>query len=148
MILGPVAYHDYQVYFCVLRYVMIFKGILVDEEERASLVSDLGDKNIMILRNHGFVVCGSTIEEAFSIMYHLILACETQANNIVYHQDYDYRLKPCVVEEWINFTFQPKKLPREPGERRKMEQEESTEKTMARFVITDGVEESWNGKPG
>ena len=33
MIIGPVAYHDYQ-------------GIVSDEEERASLVEDLGDKNV------------------------------------------------------------------------------------------------------
>lgn len=65
MIIGPVAYHDYQ-------------GILVDLEERESLVKDMGSHNVMILRNHGFVVGGRTIEEAFHFTYHLILACETQ----------------------------------------------------------------------
>lgn len=52
----------------------------MDEDEKAALVSNLGDKNVMILRNHGFVVCGRTIEEAFVIVYHLILACETQVS--------------------------------------------------------------------
>ncbi|KJH50637.1 class II Aldolase and Adducin domain protein [Dictyocaulus viviparus] len=66
MIIGPVAYHDYQ-------------GILVNLEERESLVRDMGSHNVMILRNHGFVVAGRTIEEAFHFTYHLILACETQA---------------------------------------------------------------------
>ena len=46
-------------------------------------MSDLGDKNIMILRNHGFVVVGKTIQEAFIMMYHLILACETQVQQIL-----------------------------------------------------------------
>ncbi|VDM72854.1 unnamed protein product, partial [Strongylus vulgaris] len=65
MIVGPVAYHDYQ-------------GILVEINEGDSLVKDMGTHSVMILRNHGFVVGGSTIEEAFHLTYHLILACQTQ----------------------------------------------------------------------
>ncbi|CAD6198693.1 unnamed protein product [Caenorhabditis auriculariae] len=65
MIVGPVAYHDYH-------------GIVNEEAEKESLVADLGDKNVMILRNHGFVVCGRTCEEALHYTFHLILACETQ----------------------------------------------------------------------
>ncbi|VDP10506.1 unnamed protein product [Heligmosomoides polygyrus] len=65
MIVGPVSYHDYQ-------------GILVDLSERESLVKDLGSNNVMILRNHGFVVGGETVEEAFHLTYNLIIACETQ----------------------------------------------------------------------
>lgn len=37
----------------------------------------------MILRNHGLVTLGSTIEEAFEYMYNLILACQSQVNNIL-----------------------------------------------------------------
>lgn len=33
----------------------------------------------MFLRNHGVVVLGETIEEAFSRAYHTVLACETQS---------------------------------------------------------------------
>ncbi|CAB3398859.1 unnamed protein product [Caenorhabditis bovis] len=65
MIVGPVAYHD----FC---------GILVNEAEKVSIVEDLGEKNVMILRNHGFVVAADSIEHAFSIAFHLVIACETQ----------------------------------------------------------------------
>ncbi len=32
----------------------------------------------MLLRNHGAVCCGETIEEAFFYAYHLVLACDTQ----------------------------------------------------------------------
>ena len=32
----------------------------------------------MFLRNHGIVVLGESIEEAFSRAYHTVLACETQ----------------------------------------------------------------------
>ncbi|MFH4975540.1 hypothetical protein AB6A40_002249 [Gnathostoma spinigerum] len=64
-IIGPVAHHDFQ-------------GILDDENERDSIISDLGDKNVLLLRNHGFVSCGSTVEEALHLAYHTIIACEIQ----------------------------------------------------------------------
>ncbi|CAB00100.1 Adducin-related protein 2 [Caenorhabditis elegans] len=69
MIVGDVGYHEY-------------RGILIDEAERALLVRDLGDRNVMILRNHGFVVCGESIEHALSLTYHLIIACETQIRTV------------------------------------------------------------------
>uniref|UniRef100_A0A914GXT1 Class II aldolase/adducin N-terminal domain-containing protein n=1 Tax=Globodera rostochiensis TaxID=31243 RepID=A0A914GXT1_GLORO len=65
MIIGPVAYHDYQ-------------GILTDEEEKQSIVRDLGDKNVLILRNHGFVACGQSVEDALHLAFHTVIACETQ----------------------------------------------------------------------
>ncbi|ETN86545.1 class II Aldolase and Adducin domain protein, partial [Necator americanus] len=71
MIVGPVAYHDYQ-------------GILVDLKERDSLVKDMSSRNVMILKNHGFVVGGETIEEAFHLTYHLILACQTQVRFVAF----------------------------------------------------------------
>ncbi|CAO4379267.1 unnamed protein product [Caenorhabditis nigoni] len=69
MIVGEVGYHEY-------------RGILIDEAERALLVRDLGDRHVMILRNHGFVVCGESVEHALSVTYHLIIACETQVKTV------------------------------------------------------------------
>uniref|UniRef100_A0A1I7TP00 Aldolase_II domain-containing protein n=1 Tax=Caenorhabditis tropicalis TaxID=1561998 RepID=A0A1I7TP00_9PELO len=69
MIVGEVGYHEY-------------RGILIDEAERALLIRDLGDRNVLILRNHGFVVCGESIEHALSLTYHLIIACETQVKAV------------------------------------------------------------------
>lgn len=60
-----IAYHD-------------FEGITLDHEESARLAADLGDRNIMILRNHGLLVCGSSIEDAFADHYLLQRACEVQ----------------------------------------------------------------------
>jgi ribulose-5-phosphate 4-epimerase/fuculose-1-phosphate aldolase len=59
------AYHDYE-------------GIAVDYAERESLVDDLGDKNAMLLRNHGTLAVGETIGEAFLRLYILERACEAQ----------------------------------------------------------------------
>lgn len=35
-------------------------------------------KQVMMLRNHGVVCCGESIEEAWYNTYHTVLACETQ----------------------------------------------------------------------
>ena len=60
-----VAYHDHE-------------GIADALEERERIVADLGDKNALILRNHGTLTVGSSIAEAFLRMYFLERACQAQ----------------------------------------------------------------------
>jgi ribulose-5-phosphate 4-epimerase/fuculose-1-phosphate aldolase len=55
-----------------------FEGIAVEMEERERLARDLGDKNIMFLRNHGTLALGPSIPEAFASMYFLETACTIQ----------------------------------------------------------------------
>lgn len=62
---GRVGYHDYE-------------GIAQDLDERARLVRDLGNKDVMILRNHGLLSVGRTVPEAFMRMYYLERSCEVQ----------------------------------------------------------------------
>lgn len=62
---GRVAYHDYE-------------GIAYDLEERQRLVRDLGDRPVMILRNHGLLTLGGAVPQAFLRMYYLQKACEIQ----------------------------------------------------------------------
>jgi ribulose-5-phosphate 4-epimerase/fuculose-1-phosphate aldolase len=59
------AYHDYE-------------GVALNPEEKSRLVRDLGDRNSMILRNHGLLTCGETTADAFLFMYILQKACEVQ----------------------------------------------------------------------
>jgi ribulose-5-phosphate 4-epimerase/fuculose-1-phosphate aldolase len=59
------AYHD-------------FEGKAQDLDERERLVRDLGDKNAMILRNHGLLVCGKTISAAFKAIFALEKSCKVQ----------------------------------------------------------------------
>ena len=59
------AYHD-------------FEGKAQDIDERERLVRDLGDKNYLVLRNHGLLVCAPTIPQAFKEMYAMEKACKTQ----------------------------------------------------------------------
>jgi ribulose-5-phosphate 4-epimerase/fuculose-1-phosphate aldolase len=60
-----VAYHD-------------FEGISVHPEEQPRLVRALGDKDVMILRNHGLLVLGPDVPHAFRWMWSLQRACEVQ----------------------------------------------------------------------
>jgi ribulose-5-phosphate 4-epimerase/fuculose-1-phosphate aldolase len=60
-----VAYHDYE-------------GVSLDLEERERLVQDLGEKKVMIMRNHGLLTAGHTIPEAFILMFYLDRSCEVQ----------------------------------------------------------------------
>jgi len=59
------AYHDYE-------------GVAINPEEKPRLVADFGDKNALILRNHGLLTTGPTIPDAFLMMYALETACQIQ----------------------------------------------------------------------
>ncbi|XP_059381739.1 alpha-adducin isoform X3 [Carassius carassius] len=68
--LGEVAYHDYH-------------GILVDEEESVLIQKNLGPKSkVLILRNHGLMSVGETVEEAFYYIHNLVTACEIQVRTL------------------------------------------------------------------
>ncbi|MCJ2144748.1 class II aldolase/adducin family protein [Methylobacterium sp. E-066] len=62
---STVAYHDYE-------------GVAVDLDEQKRIVDDLGDADLMILRNHGLLVVGPTVPQAFSNIYRAELACKAQ----------------------------------------------------------------------
>jgi ribulose-5-phosphate 4-epimerase/fuculose-1-phosphate aldolase len=59
------AYHD-------------FEGVAEDLDERERLVCDLGDRNYLVLRNHGLLVCAPTVGQAFREMYAMEKSCRTQ----------------------------------------------------------------------
>jgi ribulose-5-phosphate 4-epimerase/fuculose-1-phosphate aldolase len=62
---STIAYHD-------------FGGIAIDLDERARLMRDLGDAEVMILRNHGLLTVGPSVPEAFNSLYRLELSCKAQ----------------------------------------------------------------------
>ena len=55
-----------------------YEGIAFNHDERPRLVADLGDKNILLLRNHGTLTVGRTVPEAFMKMYFFERACAMQ----------------------------------------------------------------------
>ena len=55
-----------------------YEGIALDLDERERLVADLGDKSVMILRNHGLLTAGISVEHAFQQLQGLERACNIQ----------------------------------------------------------------------
>jgi ribulose-5-phosphate 4-epimerase/fuculose-1-phosphate aldolase len=55
-----------------------FEGITENSEERARIAAALGDKDVLFLRNHGVVVVGATVRDAFERTRDLMTACESQ----------------------------------------------------------------------
>jgi ribulose-5-phosphate 4-epimerase/fuculose-1-phosphate aldolase len=55
-VLASLAYHDYE-------------GVALRDDEKPRLVRDLGDKNYLMLRNHGLLTLGPTVADAFMAMY-------------------------------------------------------------------------------
>jgi ribulose-5-phosphate 4-epimerase/fuculose-1-phosphate aldolase len=64
-VLASLAYHDYE-------------GVAFREDERPRLQADLGDKNFLMLRNHGLLTVGPTIADAFLAMYIFESTCQIQ----------------------------------------------------------------------
>ncbi|PWE16597.1 class II aldolase [Marinicauda salina] len=64
-VMKDVAYHDYE-------------GIALDADEKERLVADLGEHNLLMLRNHGTLTCGDHPFTAYTRMYILERACKVQ----------------------------------------------------------------------
>jgi ribulose-5-phosphate 4-epimerase/fuculose-1-phosphate aldolase len=64
-VLASLAYHGYE-------------GVAFRDDEKPRLQADLGRANFMMLRNHGLLVVGKTIADAFLSMYTFENACRIQ----------------------------------------------------------------------
>ena len=62
---SKVAYHDYE-------------GVVLEMDERKRLLANLGDADVMLLRNHGLLAAGSSVAAAFNNLYRLERACRSQ----------------------------------------------------------------------
>jgi ribulose-5-phosphate 4-epimerase/fuculose-1-phosphate aldolase len=94
-IYGGIAYHDYE-------------GLSVDASERDRLAANLGDKMVMILRNHGLLTCGKSVAEAFMQMYYLERACKVQLQVFASGQEFispSAELCEQAVKQYEQFPF-------------------------------------------
>ncbi|MBP6852876.1 MAG: class II aldolase/adducin family protein [Rhodoferax sp.] len=64
-VLASLAYHDYE-------------GVAFRDAEKPRLQADLGQANFMVLRNHGLLVVGRTIADAFLHMHTFENTCRIQ----------------------------------------------------------------------
>jgi ribulose-5-phosphate 4-epimerase/fuculose-1-phosphate aldolase len=66
---SDIAYHDYE-------------GVALRLEERERLVQNLGNREAMVLRNHGLLAVAPSIPECFNNMYRLERACQVQVTTL------------------------------------------------------------------
>jgi ribulose-5-phosphate 4-epimerase/fuculose-1-phosphate aldolase len=90
---GHIAYHD-------------FEGPAIDLAEQERLVADLGPHYAMILRNHGLLVGGVSVPQAFNLMYQLEMACRAQVDAMAGGRD-EVHVPPGDVLERAAHLYQP-----------------------------------------
>ena len=101
-IVGDVTYHDYE-------------GIALDLDERERLTRDLGPTSrTMVLKNHGLLTLGSTVREAFMLMYNFEQSCRIQVDALAAGRDRVTLLSEATVER----TREQVNRPRPESERR------------------------------
>ncbi|MET3116746.1 ribulose-5-phosphate 4-epimerase/fuculose-1-phosphate aldolase [Undibacterium sp. GrIS 1.8] len=64
-VLASLAYHEYE-------------GVAFRDEEKPRLQADMGRANFLMLRNHGLLVAGKSIADAFLSMYTFEATCQIQ----------------------------------------------------------------------
>ncbi|XP_034857242.1 beta-adducin [Mirounga angustirostris] len=104
LLVGDMAYYD-------------FDGGMEQEADRISLQKCLGPTcKILVLRNHGVVALGDTVEEAFYKVFHLQAACEIQvsalsgaggAENLILLEQEKHRPHEVGSVQWAGSTFGP-----------------------------------------
>jgi ribulose-5-phosphate 4-epimerase/fuculose-1-phosphate aldolase len=65
LLYGQVTYHD-------------FEGVTTNPSEQPRLVRSLGDKSVLMLRNHGLLVTAGSVPQTGALMFTLQKACEVQ----------------------------------------------------------------------
>ncbi|XP_078205240.1 beta-adducin isoform X3 [Callithrix jacchus] len=104
LLVGDMAYYD-------------FNGEMEQEADRINLQKCLGPTcKILVLRNHGVVALGDTVEEAFYKIFHLQAACEIQVSalssaggveNLILLEQEKHRPHEVGSVQWAGSTFGP-----------------------------------------
>ena len=87
-----IGYHDYE-----------GPALRLDEQER--LVKNLGDREVMIMRNHGLLATGASIPEAFNNIWRLERACQLQVMTMSCNAEIS--MAPREVIESTNHMYKP-----------------------------------------
>lgn len=114
-----IGYHDYQ-------------GVVLDQKEQASLLQDLGQGEALILRNHGALVVGRSVGEAFNWTHRLELACRSQIGAMSCNTPLRKVPTEVLEETWNNYqpgTRRPYGLMEWPALLRKLDRSQPDYKT-------------------
>ncbi|XP_076126254.1 beta-adducin isoform X3 [Alosa pseudoharengus] len=104
LLVGDVAYLDYN-------------GLMEEEQDRVELQKSLGPTcKVLVLRNHGIVALGESVEEAFYTIYHIQAACQIQVSalccaggeqNLIMLDRATHKPNPTGTVGWAGSTFGP-----------------------------------------
>ncbi|XP_047237442.1 beta-adducin isoform X3 [Girardinichthys multiradiatus] len=104
LLVGDVAYYDYN-------------GVMGEEEDRMELQKSLGPTcKVLVLRNHGIVALGESVEEAFYTIFHIQAACQIQVtalcssggeHNLIMLDRAIHKPNPTGTVSWAGSTFGP-----------------------------------------
>ena len=109
-----------------------YEGVVLGDEEKVSLVQDLGAGEALILRNHGALVVGRTIGEAFNWMHRIELACHSQLAAMACNTPLVKVALPVLEATWSNYqrgTRRPYGLMEWPALLRKLDRMDASYKT-------------------
>jgi len=84
---AKIAYHDYE-------------GVVLNTHEQPRLLANLGDGEAMVLRNHGLLVVGASIPEAFNTMFRLERACQVQVAAMAANTELSIPPEPVVMDSY------------------------------------------------
>jgi len=84
-----------------------FEGLAIDPTERARLQRDIGEKQVLILRNHGLLITGDSIAETFNATYFLEQACKVQMDAMAAGSDLIH--PPPEVLEHTSVQYRPER---------------------------------------
>ncbi|WP_316934885.1 class II aldolase/adducin family protein [Polynucleobacter wuianus] len=72
----PISQHALRFYGDITSHP--YQGLAFSAKEQGQLIATFGDKKAVLLQNHGGIVCGSSIQQAFYLMDILDKACKIQ----------------------------------------------------------------------
>ena len=72
----PLSQHALRFYDC--HGAHDYEGVALDGNEGPRLAADLGDGELLLLRNHGLLAVGPSVPEAFSALYYAEVAAQMQ----------------------------------------------------------------------
>src|SRR6266702_4379474 len=82
-----------------------YEGVAINMDEQERLVRDLGNREAMILRNHGLLVVGASIPQAFDNIFRLERACQLQVTTLACNTEIS--LPPRKIIEDASHLYQP-----------------------------------------
>ncbi|RTZ39244.1 class II aldolase/adducin family protein [Candidimonas sp. SYP-B2681] len=92
------------------------EAVALSKGERGRLIADMADADVMVLRNHGLLAAGPTVQEAFNNIYRLQRACAIQLKAMAANTELIVPSEPIIAS--TNDQLSVQSCADHPGERK------------------------------